>query len=571
MRLSSIVAVALSALLLSACAASVSPAAPPLPADAPDALAKHRALFEKRVVTVTDGVHVAIGYALANSICVAVDGGKVIVDTTESRAAAAEILAEFDRLAPGPVLAVIYTHTHADHILGASVFAGPDTPIWATDEAVGAMDEQFASLGATIRRRAARQFGEGLSDEMRTSAGIGPLLRIDDGPVPPLLYPTNTFSGEKTLVIGDTTFVLIASPGETRDQLAVWLPERRTLLPGDDVYEAFPNLYSTRGVPPRPVRAWVRSLDRMRALAPEYLVPSHTGPVAGAAKIDEILTAYRDAIAYIHDSVIREANAGKSPDDMAADIRLPARLAAHPYLQEYYGKVSWSVRGIYDGYLGWFDGNPTNLDRLHPADRAARLVPLMGGSDRVLDEAERALAAGEEQWAAELTDLVLAVEPESDAAKAIRADALWALGEREVNLNARCYLLTSALALRGQWDEPAGPLIDAETLRDVPAEVLIRTLPERLDPVKTADVEMAIGFTFPDTGAAYTLIVRRGVGEFRTGLPEDADLLFTATEADFKAMLIGDLPAPRALTSGRVKATGGLANLLRFRSYLIGP
>ena len=40
---------------------------------------------------------------------------------------------------------------------------------------------------------------------------------------------------------------LIHIPGETPDQIGVWLPDSKVMLPADDVYKAFPNLYAIRG------------------------------------------------------------------------------------------------------------------------------------------------------------------------------------------------------------------------------------------------------------------------------------------------------------------------------------
>jgi alkyl sulfatase BDS1-like metallo-beta-lactamase superfamily hydrolase len=39
-----------------------------------------------------------------------------------------------------------------------------------------------------------------------------------------------------------------------------------------------------------------------------------------------------------------------------------------PYLHEYYGTVAWSVRAIFDGYLGWFSGMAVNLNPQKSAD-----------------------------------------------------------------------------------------------------------------------------------------------------------------------------------------------------------
>jgi glyoxylase-like metal-dependent hydrolase (beta-lactamase superfamily II) len=85
---------------------------------------------------VTDGVYVAVGFALANSIMIECPDGLVIVDTTESKSAAREILQEFRKVSQKPIKAVVLTHNHPDHTVGTEVApeirepAGPDWPSW---------------------------------------------------------------------------------------------------------------------------------------------------------------------------------------------------------------------------------------------------------------------------------------------------------------------------------------------------------------------------------------------------------------------------------------------------------
>ncbi len=42
-------------------------------------------------------------------------------------------------------------------------------------------------------------------------------------------------------------FELYYTPGESGDQLTVWLPDERVAMPGDNIYKAFPNIYSIKG------------------------------------------------------------------------------------------------------------------------------------------------------------------------------------------------------------------------------------------------------------------------------------------------------------------------------------
>ncbi|HAN26433.1 MAG TPA: MBL fold metallo-hydrolase, partial [Haliea salexigens] len=92
-------------------ACSEAPAPPPAVAGSA-ALEAHSAEFRRDIIEVVPGIHVAIGYALANVILIEGDDGVIIVDTTESLEAARTVKAEFDRITDKPVQAIIYTHNH---------------------------------------------------------------------------------------------------------------------------------------------------------------------------------------------------------------------------------------------------------------------------------------------------------------------------------------------------------------------------------------------------------------------------------------------------------------------------
>jgi len=185
----------------------------------------------------------------------------------------------------------------------------------------------------------------------------------------------------------------------------------------------------------------------MIRLEPEDVVPSHTRPVQGGSAARAALTAYRDGIKSILDQTIQGMKNGERPDELVQHVKLPPALAENPYLQEFYGGVEWTVRGIYADRVGWFDGNATNLFPLAEKDRAAKLVGLIGGPDRVLERGREALAAHEFKWAAELADFVLVNDNANVGAKTLKAQALIELGERQMNAIARNYYLSSAMQL----------------------------------------------------------------------------------------------------------------------------
>ena len=82
--------------------------------------------------------------------------------------------------------------------------------------------------------------------------GIGPRLISDASTTPALLWPGRTFDGEQLdIEVSGVKLELVFAPGETPDQIFVWLPDKRVLLPGDNFYRSFPNLYAIRGTPYR--------------------------------------------------------------------------------------------------------------------------------------------------------------------------------------------------------------------------------------------------------------------------------------------------------------------------------
>lgn len=400
--------------------------------------------FRKGVFEVTEDIHVAIGYALGNSILIEGDDGNIIVDVLGSPETAREVKKAFSEITDKPVEAIIYTHSHPDHTGGAVVFMNDDNPeIYAHQKVADMVTNPIQPI---LNVRAVRQFGITLPPEKFLNAGIGPWINIDfEGYVP----PTKTFTDRLETEIAGVEIVLQYAPGETDDQLYVWLPEKKALLPGDNYYKTFPNLYTIRGSRYRDIRIWAESLDKMLSEGDiEYLIPSHTRPVTGKIKIKEALTSYRDAINYIYNETVEGINEGLTPVELSKQIQLPDHLRDQRALQEFYGTVPWSVRSVYSGLLGWFDGNATNLFPLSASERAKRIAKLAGGVEHISESAQKALKEGDAQWAAELADHLLALDDNDRSAKLLKADALTVLGEQQTSANGRNYYLTQAQQLR---------------------------------------------------------------------------------------------------------------------------
>ena len=550
-------------LILSAC----SPSQPPefLEVSGTPDLVAHSAEFKQEVIKVTDGVYVAVGFGLANSVLLEGDDGVVIVDTMESAEAAVPVKKAFDKLTSKPVKSIIYTHYHSDHTQGAAIMAGDDNPEVYSHESTLRYLKRIASVTReTTYRRAMRQFGSLLPPGGVINCGIGPELKFNENSTIALLPPTRTFAGDSLeLDIAGLKLVLGHAPGETPDQIFIWLPGKKVLLPADNFYKSFPNLYAIRGTEYRDVTLWVKSLDKMRQLGAEFLVPHHSKPIKGADKIYETLTNYRDAIQYVHDQTIRLMNRGLLPQEIAERLKLPPHLARQPYLHEYYGTVSWSVRAIFDGYLGWFSGNATDLFPLPLDERAQRFIDLAGGEQELLDHAKKAIAKKDYQWALELSDQLLRFNPESDAVRELKAAALSSLGSKQTAATARHYYLTQALEVENKLHIGMMKIKDQEMVHNVTLEGIFDGMAVNLNPQKSADVDVVAGFRFPDTGQAYTVHVRRGVAEIQPKYPDDPDISLTVDSNIWKEVVTGFRNPAVALVKDVTKE-GGTLKIIKF-------
>jgi len=539
-----------------------------------DKLTAHSEEFRPEVIKVADNVYVAVGYGLANSILIEGEDGIVIVDTTESVDVAQKVKAEFDKITDKPVKGIIYTHNHADHILGSGVFVGDNNPdIYSYETTPAHIDHIVQVIRPIIYKRSMRQFGSLLPEGGVINDGIGPFL--DQGPNAKvdLRRPTKTFSGEMTEIeIAGIKMELHFAPGETPDQIFVWLPDQKILLPGDNFYRSFPNLYAIRGTAYRDVMDWVHSLDKMRALKPEILVPSHTRPIFGQTEIYQTLTDYRDAIQFVHDQTIRAMNNGLDVEEIVELVKLPPHLAEKPYLQEFYGRVDWSVRSIFTGYLGWFGGNATDLQSLPPKREADEMAALAGGVEELRQKAAQAFDMGKFQWAAQLADHLLVLAPDDAEAGSIRSMSLTALAATEISANGRNYYLTQALEQGGfKIEEPDPQTYPAPMLAAFPISQFMQAMRVSLDAEKAADVDTIIGFDFTDTGETFTIHVRRGVAEITNGFPASPDASIKTDTFVWKEILAKRRNPAIAFASGDVEIEGSVVDMLGFLSLFKPP
>jgi alkyl sulfatase BDS1-like metallo-beta-lactamase superfamily hydrolase len=539
----------------------------------PKELEQHSATFDKGVVKVTDNVYVAIGYGLANSIMIEGKTGLIIVDTMESKQEAKIVLDEFRKISNKPVKAIIYTHNHADHVFGAATFAeaGDNVEIYGHESTQHYINRVVNTLRPTIATRSMRMFGSHLDQHELVNAGIGPFLGVDKDSILHSMTPTKTFKNQLSVTIDGIDIQLVHAPGETEDQLFVWLPKQKVLMPGDNLYKSFPNLYTIRGTYYRDVTKWISSLDKMRRFEPEYVIPSHTRPIIGKVKISEILTVYRDAIQFVHDQTIRYMNQGLTIENVVKAVQLPQHLASHLYLQEFYGTVEWSVKSIFTGYMGWFDGNSTTLQPLPELTRNKKMAKLAGGVDKLFQQLEQAMTEKEYQWGLMVADMLVGTDLE-DNAKLIKAKILRKMAELESNPNARHYYFTQAKELENKDFKPAifvKP--QPEFLEQLPVASLFAAMPASLIAEDTLDVVLTVEFWITDIEQTFTIQIRNGIAEVQNYSLGTPDVKIETSSQVWKEIASKIRNPVSAIISGDLSVSTGKLKLIEFLGYFDLP
>jgi alkyl sulfatase BDS1-like metallo-beta-lactamase superfamily hydrolase len=399
---------------------------------------------------VADSVYVSEG--LSNSYLVKTSDGCVVINTGMGFEAPVH-KRNYDALDAGPVRYILLTQGHVDHVGGVDLIRGEGTRVVAQagNAAHQADDDRIARFRA---QRSAFAFADAIARSLRyIRQNLGGELPGQSRPTPDL-----TFEDRLELEVGGVRFELLATPGgETTDSMVVWLPERRICFAGNlfsALFGHFPNLVTIRGDRYRDALRFVGSLDRVLGLEPELLLVGHHGPVAGAELVRSELRRLRGAVLHVHDETVRGMNEGRDVETLMREIRLPPELE----VGEGYGKVSWSVRAIWENYAGWFHHRSTT--ELYPTPARAvypDLVELAGGPDPVAKRAQARLDAGEPLEAIHLAEVALAADPgHADAIEACLA-AHEALEAESENFWLSSWLRREIARLRPRRRDEGGP------------------------------------------------------------------------------------------------------------------
>ncbi|MGC1572677.1 MAG: MBL fold metallo-hydrolase [Pseudolabrys sp.] len=217
--------------------------------------------------------------------------GILVIDTGLGPRNGSAVLEVAKELGGSRALYLVTTHFHPEHDLGAQVFPESTTLIRSNDQA-----KDIAEFGLQLAQVFARR-----------SAINAELLKDAD-----FRKANATFDRDYALDLGGVKVQLIAmGANHTRGDTAIWVESDRVLFSGDVAMRAqpvFASPYST-------IRHWLSSLDRLEALKPAVIVPSH-GPTGDAA----FISGYRNYLIEVRDRTAADKKAGRTADQTTETV-----------------------------------------------------------------------------------------------------------------------------------------------------------------------------------------------------------------------------------------------------------
>lgn len=311
-----------------------------------------------------------------------------------------------------PLLAAIFSHHHVDHVFGTARFdreaidLGWSRPVVFGHESLPKNFQRYLRMPGWNTSINERQFEPG-----------GLEFAMPKG----FREPDITYSDAITLNHGSLTFQLHHARGETDDATWTWVPELRTLHPGDLFIWAIPNAGNPQKVQ-RYVGEWAAALRKMASLKPEILLPGHGLPIIGETRIHQALTETAELLESLESQTLALMECGATLDNVCHEVKVPQHLLDRPYLQAIYDHPQFLVRNIWRQFGGWYDGQPDNLLPAPRAEQAKEWITLAGGLSKVIKRVKILQSDGNLRMACHLIEFAVLAFPGSKDVHQIRSE-----------------------------------------------------------------------------------------------------------------------------------------------------
>jgi alkyl sulfatase BDS1-like metallo-beta-lactamase superfamily hydrolase len=552
-----------------------------LTGDAPPTV--HPSLWRQSMLTAKQGLYEVVpgiyqvrGLDISNVSFIEGDTGLIVIDPlTSTEVAAAALQLYRTHRGDRTVVAVIYTHSHADHfggVLGVTSQADVDAgkvavlaPEGFTEHAV----QENVYAGPAMSRRATYMYGSKLERGPHGQVGCG-LGQVPSSGEIALIVPTIDIraTGETRTIDGVQIEFQMAPGTEAPAEMHFYFPQFRALCMAENATHNLHNLLTLRGALVRDPHAWsgylTEAIDTFADRA-DVVFASHHWPTWGSEQLVEFLSLQRDLYAYLHDQTLRLLNQGHTGAEIAETMQMPPALERAWHTHGYYGSVSHNVKAIYQRYMGWFDGNPARLWPHPPEAQARRYVEAIGGIDRVVELAQHAFDSGDFRWAATLLDHAVFTDSSHTGVRTLLSATLEQLAYGAENATWRNFFLSGATELRdGNFGTALAPN-SPSLLSALTPEQIFDGLAITVNGPRAWDLDLAIDVALSDLDSNYRLTLRNGVLVHRKAVADSttADVTIKLDNA-FRLIraAMGDTGSPGLEVSGDQSALQQLLGVL---------
>jgi len=518
---------------------------------------------------VMDGVYQVRGFDLANISFVEGKTGWIVFDPTtakETAKAAMDLVDE--QLGKKPVVAVVYSHSHADHFGGvrgivkeADVRAGKVQIIAPYDFMTHAVSENVYA-GNAMSRRLFYQYGVLLPASPYGHTGQGLAQNVAAGNLG-LIPPTRIIEkGTEELTVDGVKMVFQNTPNtEAPSEMNTYFPDLKALWMAENVTGTMHNIYTLRGALVRDALAWSKYINEALyeyGQEAEVMFASHHWPRWGNDRIQEVLKAQRDAYAHLNNQVLHFANQGVTVNEIHNVYEVPPSLQAQWHTRGYHGSPEHNSRAVINRYLGYLDTNPATLIPLSPRDSAPLYVEMMGGAKKIIKKGKKLFEAGDYKLAQEILNKLVFAEPDNQEAKDLLADVFEQIGYQQENPGLRNSFLAGAFELRSGIPDGASPkTAGPDVIRAMSTELFLDFLAIRMDSRKAYDMEFTINLVTPDNGEKFIVELSNAtLTNIKDRQAKDADLTITIDREDLEQTMIGKISFADQIEAGKAKTQG---------------
>jgi alkyl sulfatase BDS1-like metallo-beta-lactamase superfamily hydrolase len=465
------------------------------------------------------------GYDITTMSLIKGNTGWIVIDPMDSVETARTAMGLVNRtLGYYPVKAVIYSHPHVDHYQGVKgvitdeEVAARDVKIIAPDGFMENAVSENVYAGTAMQRRASYMYGLPLPRDAKglVDDGLGKYPSVGRAS---LIAPTIDINrtGQTLTIDGVKMEFQYDTNTEAPVEINIWFPDFKALFMAENCVATLHNILTLRGAQVRDPLSWAKFLDEARRLygdKADVVFTAHNWPRFGNKKVIELLENQRDMYKYINDQTLNLMNKGYTMDEISNMIVLPKSLQKYWYTNGFYGQIYMDVKATYQKYLGFYDADPINLQRLPPKEYAKNITEYMGGADAVLQKLAKDYGAGRYELVASIAHYLVFADPTNMKARKMEADALEQLGYQAESGPARDAYLVGAQELRSTQPVQRKTMISADVMSAMSLSQLLDYLAVRLNGTKADGENFKMNLIINDTADKALIQVNNSVLDY---------------------------------------------------------